>query len=124
MRTPLYNKKCDQWVKRIVGLPGETVTVMDNCKVKINGNDQHDTYFDGSSEQCKRSMFGKIRYYKLNDGEYFVLGDNRTNSYDSRVWECYHGARSLVESFPRSVFHLILVSIDFDYSFLMLHAWM
>ena len=108
MRTPLYNKKCDQWVKRIVGLPGETVTVMDNCKVKINGNDHHDTYFDGSSEQCKRSMFGKIRYYKLNDGEYFALGDNRTNSYDSRVWGVL----------PRGeIFGRVIYSFSFSFNF-------
>ena len=63
-------------IKRVIGLPGETVEYKDN-KLYINGKkvkDNHGTYKTGDIEEIK-----------LGKDEYYVLGDNRTDSADSRV---------------------------------------
>lgn len=65
------------FIKRIVGLPGETVQVTGN-KVFVNGEELDETYLS-SDEQTK----GEI-VVTLQEDEYFVLGDNRGFSLDSR----------------------------------------
>jgi len=65
------------FIKRIIGLPGETVQVTGN-KIFINGQELHEPYLD-PSVQTK----GEI-VITLQPDEYFVLGDNRNFSLDSR----------------------------------------
>lgn len=68
-----------RFIKRIVGLPGETVMVRDG-KVYINGVRLNEEYLDSSvvtSNELDRT---------LQSNEYFVFGDNRANSSDSRAW--------------------------------------
>lgn len=71
--------KNQYYIKRIVGLPGETVQIIDG-RVWINGTMLEDPY---GKELMKNPRRGK-RPVVLGANEYFVLGDNRNDSSDSR----------------------------------------
>jgi signal peptidase I len=69
------------YVKRVVGLPGETVEVR-NGIIYINGEVMHEPYLDPENNRSLGSFPAK----KVDEHYYFVLGDNRDNSSDSRYW--------------------------------------
>lgn len=69
------------YIKRIVGLPNETVDIRDG-KVFINGQPLAEPYIDPNLDQSQRSLAA----IKLDADSYFVIGDNRDNSSDSRIW--------------------------------------
>ena len=66
------------FIKRIIGLPGEVIQGIDGY-VYINGNKLEEPYTDGAYT----ADFGP---YEIPDGMYFMMGDNRGNSLDSRYW--------------------------------------
>lgn len=71
------------FIKRIIGLPNETVKV-ETGKVEIFG----ETHPDGmplNEPYIKNLSFDTVTE-KLGDNEYFAMGDNRSNSLDSRIW--------------------------------------
>jgi signal peptidase I len=67
------------YIKRIIGLPGETVLIQDG-QIYINGELLEDPYGAEPMENPGRAY----RQITLGPGEYFVLGDNRNVSSDSR----------------------------------------
>lgn len=65
-------------VKRLIGLPGDNIDILDNGDVYINGEKLKEDYVKG------HGGIGGI--YQVPNDCFFFLGDNRANSNDSRYW--------------------------------------
>lgn len=72
-------KEDEYYIKRVIGLPGETVQIRDSV-VYIDGERLSDPYGSQMIEEAGRAAEPVV----LGENEYFVLGDNRNHSSDSR----------------------------------------
>ncbi len=76
-----YRYKADTYyIKRIIGLPGETVYIDPEGTIYINGEPLEENY----GKEVIQSPGLAAEPITLGDNEYFVLGDNRNHSSDSR----------------------------------------
>lgn len=114
------NGQKTHWVKRVIGLPGETVSCV-NDVIYINGKALDETkYIDPDYRQSLVDKFGyfnkvpnadntnveDFEEVKLGDDEYYVMGDNRPYSKDSR----YVGPVKKSQIFAKKMLVLLPIS--------------
>ena len=85
--------KCGEggtFVKRVIGLPGDTVREDDSGFIWIRGPDSKtfvklkEPYLTSDRRLADTQHFGQV--WKVKPGQYFMMGDNRASSCDSRSW--------------------------------------
>ena len=86
--------KKTNYIKRIIGLPGETVEIREG-KIYINGSDEplDEPYL---KEEWKVANDGFV--FEIPEDSYLMLGDNRNNSSDARYW----AAKAFYEDYPEA----------------------
>jgi signal peptidase I len=82
-KAPVDREK--DYIKRVIGLPGETVSVHD-AHVYINGKEFNETMYLNDVKTNPGAFLEEGKTVTIPKGEYIVMGDNRSGSSDSREW--------------------------------------
>jgi signal peptidase I len=77
---PPFGDNAPDYVKRVIGMPGDTLEIHDGS-IWINGKKLDEPYLDAPMNPAEH--FGPVQ---VPEGNFFMMGDNRGNSYDSRFW--------------------------------------
>ena len=87
----VYIDELDEyWVKRVIGLPGETISYHDDV-LYINHEPVEEPFLDKNYVQEQLQLYDEFTFsfddVTLKENEYFLMGDNRPKSTDSRIFE-------------------------------------
>lgn len=72
----------EKYIKRVIGLPGETVEIIDG-QLYIDGQ-----FFE--EDYIKEPMNGSFGPFEVPEDSYFMMGDNRNHSWDARYWNHHY----------------------------------
>lgn len=79
------NNPRKDYIKRIIGLPGETISLK-NSTIYIDEKPLTETYLEPNEKITAGAYLKSEKAIKIEPNQYFVLGDNRDQSQDSRTW--------------------------------------
>jgi len=103
-----YPGRKENFVKRVMGVPGDVISIISNV-VYRNGEALDEPYLTPSRNNDGFSMAP----FTLDEGEYFVMGDNRDNSHDSRNYYNYYTPAAITRDMI--VGHVRWVVFPFDH---------
>jgi signal peptidase I len=101
------------FIKRVIGLPGDTVAIGDDGLVHVNGTtlDESYTYRDGGGDAQPTEALGAASTWTIGPDELFVMGDHRQASADSRAFGPIKVAsvvgRAFLRYWPASTFGIL-----------------
>ncbi|HMO77731.1 MAG TPA: signal peptidase I [Candidatus Paceibacterota bacterium] len=87
------------FIKRIIAIPGDTITIVDSTVTVTNSSNPEGIILD--EPYIKSMRPGAMITEELGEREYFVMGDNRDESSDSRVWGVLQEERIIGKAFLR-----------------------
>jgi signal peptidase I len=87
VRSPVQDEI--ELIKRLIGRPGDTIELLDN-RVLVNGKALDEPYLNSGADSGPKNGISK---WTLTENQYFIMGDNRTFSQDSRFFGPVDGAR-------------------------------
>lgn len=82
-RNPDNEEEC--FVKRVIGLPGETVQIVNGIVYVTQTNGETIQLNDSFVTNCE--PYGDFGPFEVPEDSYFMMGDNRNTSWDSRFWD-------------------------------------
>ncbi len=85
-----YPDRTENFVKRVMGVPGDEIEIRSNVVFR-NGEPVSEPYLTADRNDDGFSMAP----YKLEEGEYFVMGDNRDNSHDCRNMNGFYSPEAI-----------------------------